>query len=322
MADERPPVYREGDVWVMRASSFGFCSTRLARHAAGMQGAPTPQSIIDAWEFGSAAEPEILRRVEAEGWRLLKPGEMRKWGKVDRTGQLSLELKVGKKAVVRCHPDGIVENIESGELRVLEAKTRAKGSDPEAFVPYQWQTSIESAVTRLPVLMAVGWKIPGKDPDGNTTEIRVLEDGVELREFDPMHGVGKIKARALMLARMFDQAESEGRWDGDCDANDYPCPFYVLCKGDGGKKDAYVEVEEGRVGLVERLVGEYQDAKGREKAAKAEADEVKKELVDVLDEGKWKAGGWKVAVSVSEIPEAVKTVKAHKRTNVTIKEST
>lgn len=324
MADERPPVYREDGKWVVRASSFGACTTRLARHAASMPGADVPQSIRDAWNFGTEMEPKIIQRLKAEtDWEPLKPGEMRKWGKVDRTGQLALELTVADRVTVRCHPDGIVRNRVTGEIRVLEVKTRARGSsDPEDDRFYAWQFSIESAVTKLPVLLVVGWKIPGQDETGATTKIRVLEDGdLDVREINVKYRRAQIKARAILLARICDQAEKQGGWDEPCDGNDYPCPFYVLCGNDRGKNDGdYEDVDEGVVELAEKLAGEYARAAADEKEAAERKKAVRDEIMDLVGEGKWKAGGWKVAVSVSDVPEQTKTTRAHTRRVVKVTE--
>lgn len=325
MGDERPPVYRENGQWIVRASSFGACTTRLARHAAGMPGADVPQSIRDAWQFGTDAEPKIIKRLEAEtDWETLKPGEMRKWGKVDRTGQLALELTVAGRVTVRCHPDGIVRNRVTGEVRVLEVKTRAKGSsDPEGDAFYSWQFSIEAAVTGLPVLLVVGWKVPGKDETGATTQIRVLEDGpLDVREIDVKYRRAQIKARAILLARVCDQAESDGGWDEPCDGNDYPCPFYVLCGGEKGKDGGdYKPVDDGMKVLAAELAETYARAQADEKRAKAKKDEAKAELLDLVGEGKWMADGWKVAVSVADVPEQTKTTRAYVRKTVKVVEA-
>lgn len=325
MADERPAVYREDGVWVVRASSFGACSTRLARTAAGMPGADVPQTIRDAWEFGREAEPHIIKRLADEtDWEPLRPGELRKWGKVDRTGQLALELKVAGRVTVRCHPDGVVRNRVTGELRVLEVKTRAEGgSDPEADHFYSWQFAIEAAVTGLPVLLIVAWKVPGVDEDGNADGSRVIRDGpLDVREIDTRWSKGQIKSRAIMLARMFDRAEAEGGFDGDCDQNDYPCPYYLLCGDKGGSggrgADGYKPVEEGRVELLAELAEKYDAHAAVEKAARKAKGETKAELMDLLDEGKWRGGGWKVAVSVSQVPEKTTTTKAHTRRQVKV----
>lgn len=322
MADERPPVYREDGLWVIRASSFGACTTRLARHAAGMPGADVPQAIRDAWKFGQDAEPQIIRRLADEtDWEMVKPGEMRKFGKVDRTGQLALELTVANRVTVRCHPDGIVRNRVTGEVRVLEVKTRAReSSDPETDPFYAWQFSIEAAVAGLPVLLVVGWKVPGEGG-----EVRVLEDGpLDVREIDVKYRRAQIKARAILLARICDQAEKDGGYDEPCDSNDYPCPFYVLC-GDGGGhggrgNDGYVAVDDGMVELAGKLAGEYARYAAMEREAAEAKKAVRDEIADLVGEGKWAAGDWKMAVSVSDVPESTRTVRAHTRKTVKVTE--
>jgi len=316
MADNRPPVYQEAGRWIVRASSFGRCSLELARHAAGMQGTKPPQTVRDAWKFGADNEQTIIDRLVERGeWEPLSDVELAEYGTVDDTGQLALELTVGGKVTVRCHPDGIVENTKTGERRVLEVKCMARGSDPETWPMYQWQYSIESAVTGLDVLLVIGWK----DVDAENAQIRVLADDMDIREITAPYGVGKIKGRALMIARNADSA-LRGEFPETCENGEqWGCPFWQLHDGD----DVTVLVDEEKVTVVEKIAAEIADLEvlmRDGKAAETKARELRKQMVDVVGSGfKGRAGDWQVSATVSHVEESTRTVKAHDRVSVKVK---
>jgi hypothetical protein len=317
--DNRPPVYREGGRWIIRASAFGRCTLELARHAAGMQGTPPPQAVRDAWKFGRENEQVVIDRLDSlTPWRVLGEAELKRYGKLHpKSRQLELELDVAGKTTIRCHPDGVVEHRETGERRVLEVKIMARGSDPEKWEMYRWQESVESAVTGgLGVLLVVGWK----DPDPENGQQRVLADDLDVREIDAPYALGKVKARALLIARAAERA-MEGVWPDGCENGEqWGCAFWQLHEGDGAgfmeltdaKKVAEVEVRAAQIAVLE---GTVRAGKGAEEKVKA----LKKEVAGIVGSGfKGRAGGWKVSATVSQVEESVRTVKAHERTTVKI----
>lgn len=319
--DNRPSAYRENDRWVMRASSFGGCDTRLAREAIGMPGLPPPIAIQAAFQFGHDAEPILIRKLEADTpWRMLKPGEMRQWGKVGRNGQLSLEL-TGPGFVVRCHPDGVVRHEGTGELRVLEVKTRAeKSSDPEGDAKYKWQFSIERAVTKLDVLLVVGWKVPEVDENGAITGERMLKDGpLDVREIDVVYTTADIKRRALGLRKMFDAAWEAKECEVACSVADWPCPYHNLCGGGAKEVEVAAPVATKDRARVEELAVEFSEAKREQGNAKKRYDAARKELAKVLGEqGKWEVGEWEVKITTTDIKPSVVERKGYKQTTVTV----
>lgn len=330
--DNRPTVYREDDdggggyVWVMRASGFAGCETRLARTAAEVPGEPTPDWLQDAFDFGSEHEAEVISRLEDTGeWRVLRGEELDQYGRVDASGQLALEVKLGK-GVVRCHPDGIVERVSDGELFVLEVKTAAKSNDPERG-HYDWQFAIEHSVTGLPVLLVVGWK--EKDKKGNVSlvdgapEVRVLA-GKAIK-----YTTGQIKARIARLVKVFEQAREEGGWEAPCDKQDYPCPYVALCGSEHKEaRAAKKETESVRIEDAEIVarIKTHSEAIERhttnKKIAEACLKEAKAALQEIVGEGKFTAGEWYVSVSVADMEETVTTRKAHKRTTVKVERRT
>jgi len=315
--DNRPPVYREGERWVLRASSFGQCSTALARHSLGMGGEDYPATVRQAMNFGTDNEHIMVQKLRDQGvWRVLDGDELAAYGTVDEdSGQLALELTVGGRAVIRCHPDGVVENTTTGERRVLEIKIMARGNDPQKSGMYDWQFSIESAVTKLPVLLVVGWK----DPDPDNGNMRVLADDFDVRSIDAPYGIGKVKGRALMLVKLFDQVADDPGLMPACDRDMYPCPFYQL-----HDKIEMRLVDENKITEVERIVVQIERCKERERDGKA-ATEARRilqgELVGVVG---WKfkgvAGGWKITTNKTTVPESTRVVKAHERETVKIEQ--
>lgn len=317
--DQRPSVYREDGYWVIRASAFGKCPLALARIAAGMEGEPWPQTIRDAMYFGTANEPEIIRRVAAEGWIPWTAGELTGIGEVDGSGQLAAEITVGK-VKVRVHPDGVVTNHAilpdpDGALirdRALEVKCMAEGNDPQKGM-YDWQFSIEMAATKMPLLLAIGWK--EMDPKDGT---RRLKDGVELREVDVApHSIGEIKRRALMLGKMFDAAV-EGRWEdvGECDETMYPCPFYTLHTGDKGE---WQEIVDDRVDKIDEIARRIEADAIAVKELEQQIKRDKEALRVMVGAGfKGIAGGWKISITTTHVEASVREVKAHDRTVVKV----
>lgn len=325
--DQRAAVYREGDFWIIRASSFGNCDLALARIAAGMQGAEFPQSMRDAMDFGIAHEPVVIGRLEEPdvgptGWYALDEAEVARYGQVDDSRQMVGEITVGK-VKVRVHPDGIAQNRQmrttGDDTRVLEVKCMAEGNDPEKGM-YDWQFSIEMAATKLPLLLAIGWKVP----DVENATVRKL-DRVEVREIDtPPYSLGEIKRRMVGLGKMFDLAV-EGDWDaiGGCDQSMYPCPFYELHATDDPKFAEITNAE--KVAKVEGLIARIRELKAREADGKAAGEArriVEQELANEVGGWGFKgyAGGWKVQVTESQVEESTRVVKAHTRRVVKIEE--
>lgn len=231
-ADHRPDVYREDGLWVFRASSLGNCEANLIRQALGQTPEPPPAAMLEAYAQGNTNEPIILDKLKAHGWKQtdMMVVEGLTGGTYDDTGQLCTELRVGKKAVVRCHPDTVVEcfktpvdsDVVLGERRVVEAKALAKSWTFDRFYREKaaWQTSVEVATTGLPLLFVVGWKDP---------ETKIVEDDVEFIVPDrPIYTKGQIIARVVRLVRMIEAIEKGEAKLPECDYAQWPCGFWQL----------------------------------------------------------------------------------------------
>src|SRR5262245_29947759 len=97
MSDSRPPVYREDGKTVYRASSVGMCIRSLWAYRQGMTPAETPDWLLEKYEQGNVAEPQILDWVE------------KKYAGAVYHRQDNIEIGVGDKIVIRGHPDGILK---------------------------------------------------------------------------------------------------------------------------------------------------------------------------------------------------------------------
>lgn len=149
-------MYRDGDQWVVRASSITRCQQSLIAAATGMEPLPPPETLQRAFDEGTAGEDQVLRmfceqgwhgksratRAEGDAWKLLDPTEL---GSYHQGGvsyphvrlelldddQFTMQIPVGGSAVIRGHLDGIAQRIavgaggevlEMGERAVVEAK--------------------------------------------------------------------------------------------------------------------------------------------------------------------------------------------------------
>ncbi len=233
-ADHRPDVYREDGLWVFRASSLGNCEANLVRQALGQTPEPPPANMLAAYAQGKTNEPIILGKLKAKGWKELDDMVMSGYGFTrDASGQFATELKVGTKAIVRCHPDTIMQcyktteeqrlaGVEVGQRRVVEAKALAKSwtFDGAYTKPqYAWQTSVEVATTGLPLLFVVGWK---------DDETKIVDDIEFIVPEAPMYSKGQIIKRVLGLVRMIEAIEAGEAKLPECDYAQYPCGFYQL----------------------------------------------------------------------------------------------
>lgn len=260
MADNRPNVYWEGNVVVLRASSLGNCIGELTRHGAGITGEGTPEFLARAYAEGTDAEAEIMRRgrqkaglVPLDGLRLAQ------YGSVGEDGQIEAEL-VGKGWKVRCHPDGIAEcytkPVEETRWGLKDRFVEeAKFLGPDYFnkymtqgitaIPfYAWQLSVEMAVTGLPAVYYTALK---DRKDDGTVEVGEVEVTWYM---EPPFSKKVVMARAAEIAKMVKEGDI-----AECDVRQFPCPFYQIegtkCHNDGTSDED--EVDDGTRVRIQHL---------------------------------------------------------------------
>lgn len=310
-ADHRPDVYREDGLWVFRASSLGNCEANLVRQALGQTPEPPPANMLAAYAQGNTNEPIILGKLKAKGWKELDDMVMSGYGFTrDESGQFATELKVGTKAIVRCHPDTIMQcyktteeqrlaGVEVGQRRVVEAKALAKSwtFDGAYTKPqYAWQTSVEVATTGLPLLFVVGWK---------DDETKIVEDIEFIVPEAPMYSKGQIIARVMRLVRMIESIEAGTGKLPECDYAQWPCGFWQLHNTETGVH-AKAEVPKADDVLpkaaalsLRALMTQWRADAKTVKAAQARVDEVRVEIQGLLEsyevEGAVSQGSSKIA---------------------------
>jgi hypothetical protein len=339
--DDRGRVYRDDatGLWVFRASGLGGCETALIHAARGEYAAPPPEKMQVKFDEGHVAEPVILARmVEDKGVKLAVPGgPVGKMAGVGVShGQFTVEIPVGKTALIRGHMDGIglVENgrrfnvgapkgTGRGVEFVVEAKAfgvsyfdkAAKHATKGILRPtwlndfpyYAMQASIYMHGTGLPLLFAVA----RKDDAGLVTEdSEVLYGWLDVAPIS----LAKIKAKVTRVLRV---AES-----GDevvCKTVQYPCPFYDLHDDKPDASEGAVDLgDDAELGL--ELTG-YMEAVEESKLWDDRKKERKKALDAILaDRGAElvKYGQLLVKRTVSTVEESTRVVKAHNRTTITV----
>lgn len=147
MADHRPDIYREGDKWIIRASSMSFCTQRLVAQGLGMEGMDAPDVVqrgydegadnearlLNAWRGGSESGVEVIgpyadryKGLTLPKWKGLDPrdassymqssdgGVLYPHSRLDMLddGQFTVEWAVGN-AILRGHMDGIGQCYEA-----------------------------------------------------------------------------------------------------------------------------------------------------------------------------------------------------------------
>lgn len=268
LADHRSNVYWDSDIerYVYRASALGNCQRSLVMARAGLEGGETPEFMKSAFKVGQRLEDVIIKRFCAqEGYATVEGLKLLQWGNTGVNGQVEVEMNVGSKAVVRCHPDGVVQKYRSGEgdvdsngdVRVLEVKAlgigfyntyRTKGI---AGIPFNdWQWACEMAGTGLKGAYVIGVKCgqcKGKGVIPSAVKVssgpmkgRILppfspcqasgcEDGITtlyVRYYDtPTHTKSEIIRRVWQLERL--GAEFDAGEKVVCDWKMFPCPYYT-----------------------------------------------------------------------------------------------
>lgn len=269
MSDDRPSVYVEGDRTVFRASALGGCLRALVAARLGYTPLPFDEASELRMGEGNLHEPAILSWLEADqGWMVGRRQE-------------ELEVLVGQRLVIRCHPDGVA--VRRDDSRVAEAK--AMGADPfkrwvtegfSAFDRYAWQMSVEMLSADLPGLFVVKNRNTG-------------EHHVTLVDEMPVPAA-KIKARVAQVEAIAQRGDFP-----DCDtAYLWNCPYRYL----HDQKELTVPgaVDDAE---VDALAGAYD----RARTLATQADTMKKlardRIADVVrDRKKIKTGSWSVSCSL------------------------
>lgn len=254
MSDNRPIVYREGDVLVFRASAIGRPLRCLVLAAIGEEPMPSPEYLTQAAEAGNQAEVDVKRQLTEMGYQL--DGD-------DDQYEVELSRVVtvpsGKRwVIVRGHLDSLRCVSPSGDDRMLEVKSMSpnvwakwKLHRFHAFPSYAHQLSVYMTATEKKALYAV--------LNRETGELELTEVDTPPIEIDAIENKLRI---AAVLAELNTPPE--------CDLTDgYECAYGHMCN----RKRP--EIEIGGEGAVVRLVKEYLEVDAKRKEIDAERDRLR-----------------------------------------------
>lgn len=271
--DNRPAVYEENGLLVVRASALGSCLWELIATAQGLEPQPWPQNILRAFDEGHDREQPTLDRLESEGWRLDKS-----WA------QREVDVRVGGNRVVRVHPDSAgfppsqpttQYGIEVKWLHNSSWSAWRRHGKAAANTQQKWQFSCEMAATRLPLVVVVGNK--GETPDENGVRPPCPHEGELHFEFydEPPFSLGDIIKRVKELH----DAATSGHIvasERPCDTpSQYPCRFIHLRPE---PEHQGVAVPEADAEEFERWASAYERHARLEKEHKSGREEARDQL--------------------------------------------
>lgn len=224
--DNRPSVYLDGDVLVVRASALGTCAWELIAQLQGQEPLPWPDRMLRAFKEGHDGEAGVLAKLEKLGW-ILNPF----WA------QRECDLTVGSGRLVRCHPDSAgypatqpttAHLIEVKRLHDSTCSNIQRHGIKALSDGYKWQISVEMAVSKMPLVLVIENK--GLTPDANGKRPACAREGALHFEFitEPPYSFMDIVKRVAMIA-----SEAAGpiitTTGRPCDnPKQYPCRFRHL----------------------------------------------------------------------------------------------
>lgn len=289
MSDDRPIAYWEGTVnapvAVFRASGL---SRPPCQHACALQGvpkSPPPAKIQAAYDAGSALEPLIVERLIAMGWQVTNHGE----------DQLEFDLRIGKKARVRVHPDGLCRTATEPNVEyVLEIKTVSPKmwdqhcADPAGMYGYLAQFSVEMLATERPLVVVSGRKNEAGDDI----------DELHITYYKAADLLGYIDIAAMVSERLsYARRELVDAMDG-CPAA-YNCPYWKMHEGDIDDGGEVVTFEGDEGDELGQMAKRYNFWKSEAAEMKRKADLCKADLIERLGaDVEAHGGGWKVKTRI------------------------
>lgn len=266
---DRPNVYEDEDgTMVYRASSLGGCMQGLIYARQGVTASQPPEFMLEKFQEGKDFEDELLRaglETLGEDWFLAEtPEVLGLYGtpvRHDDGWQVEVEVPVrwkGGRAVVRCHPDGIIINRLTQEAKVVEVKFLGdsmfrdyakRGVSFKDF--YLWQSRVERVGTGLGLVYIVGEKV--RREVGGEEVLSIGKIKVDQYPLDASGREGEnltaIKARVLEVEKHVREGTTPG-----CPATfDFPCGYFELHE----ERDGAGEWEEIEDDALKVLAGSY-----------------------------------------------------------------
>lgn len=285
--DNRPSVYFEGNLLIIRASAIGHpCLYELIAAGQKQETLGLPGTLYRAFREGHEAEPLIIEELERDHKFSFQ------------TKQVEGELILPDNVVVRYHPDGIGQ-VPHGFIfvrAVIEIKNLSHALWIKAvnantvgavFDEYNWQLSIMMHAEQLPGQWVARNK--GYPPDRDTgikpycpDEGKLFIQPLVLEPPIPLH---KIQEKAA-LVREGVLGEDITTTDRQCDApNHFPCRFLHLRpepEPDGENMEdnpGVLHLEDELGEQADRLVREYLLFKGQADESEKRAKEARDRLI-------------------------------------------
>jgi len=259
--DHRPDVYRDGDVWVYRASAVGSSCDRALWYArTGVERSPVAGNLQKAFIEGSNSEDLALQMArEKFFFEITDP-------------QYEYEIEVMEGVVIRGHLDGLGHSA-TGEDSIVEAKMLGKDL---------WKKSHTARFKAIPhwgAQVQMGMKGTGRK---RCTMIWGRKDDDGVCE-DVTYSVVDYSARevAVILAkvRRIEEAVASGK-PPECAKEEFGCSYWQLHEGKRAKDDLEV-VEHEQLG---RAIQAVEVCKSDVKAAERKLDEAKANVEKLLEE--------------------------------------
>lgn len=274
MSDNRATVYREGDVWVYRASSIGRPLRCLTAARQGYDAAPRPEFLMKAAAAGNLAEITVKKMMRDDGWKI-------------RGEQGSVEIKVpGVNAIIRGHLDAMeAVNVDGSKRGMLEVKSMSDrvwakwhryGFDrfptyAAQLSAYMFATDSEQAI----------YAIYNRD----TQELETIQIDA------PPVSIEELFAKVRVVELYGENGEDLPT----CTGAEYPCEYSYMC--DRGMGDSTLELAETDGASVARLALEYHNLSDAISRLDAQKKELRAELVKLIPEGKVAESWGSVVVS-------------------------
>lgn len=307
---DKPTTYEllDGRV-VYRASSLGFCPGALVRSRLGITPSPPPENIERAWAAGRDNEAALVARgLEQIGYKAVNsrvilgglPG-VRGVVETDAGLQVEVQIEVGKRAVVLCHPDGIAMKkgaVKGDEKMVVEAKllsqsywdqiTRGGGVPAGLTETYSWQVSVEAHATGLDVIYIIGVKEEDGTWDAADGKVVVFQ----VKKENTPYTIEQIKTRVLEIEGYVHRGDMP-----TCpEPKMWPCPWWKE------HDDDRAEVETVEDELLESLAARYKDLGDQMDVLKAQREAARDGILKWYadtgrasgDEGRVEVGGLRV----------------------------
>lgn len=216
MGDDRPSVYREGDVWVIRASALGGCMKALIAAGRGVEAAATPDWMQEKFDQGHAGE-DIIRQWYQTQARTITPWSGLGTKTYPDADQVAFDYRLTDNIIIRGHLDDL-----GAEYKLLAPSTYSKATGSEGINvigTYPWQLSI--------YMMAFNaewwdWVCVEKDEEG----LPNLERTHIGRFHKPPRSAAEIYERAVTVIDWVEHREYDEY--PPCDVKQYPCPYYLL----------------------------------------------------------------------------------------------